>query len=100
MLAGLRDGTPAYFVHSYVAQPRDAGIVVAETEHGGRFASIIVSGRLVGYQFHPERSGRDGLTMLANLVRLVADERPAASPSAAARRARPGRRPPATRGAA
>jgi imidazole glycerol phosphate synthase glutamine amidotransferase subunit len=75
LLTGIRDGTPAYFVHSYVPQPRDAAIVLAETEHGGRFASVIASGRLIGYQFHPERSGRDGLRLLANLVGLVAAER-------------------------
>jgi glutamine amidotransferase len=45
--------------------------VVAETTHGGRFASIVASGRLLGTQFHPERSGADGLALLADFVGLV-----------------------------
>ena len=43
-------------------------LVLAETSHGGRFASAVSSGSLVGVQFHPERSGRDGLRLLANFV--------------------------------
>ena len=44
---------------------------MATTEHGGRFVSAIRRGALVGVQFHPERSGRDGLRLLANYVDLV-----------------------------
>jgi imidazole glycerol-phosphate synthase subunit HisH len=71
VLAGLPDGTPAYFVHSYAPVPADAADIVAETEHGGRFASVIARDRIVGFQFHPERSGDDGLRMLANMLDLV-----------------------------
>ena len=58
----LRDGAPAYFVHSFAGRPTTPDVVVAETTHGGRFASIVASGRLLGTQFHPERSGVDGLS--------------------------------------
>jgi imidazole glycerol-phosphate synthase subunit HisH len=75
-LAGLPDGTPAYFVHSYVPVPADPGIVVAETEHGGRFASLVAADRVIGFQFHPERSGADGLRMLRNTLDLIAADRP------------------------
>ena len=71
VLDGLADGTPAYFVHSYAPVPADADDIVAETEHGGRFASLIARDRIVGFQFHPERSGDDGLRMLANCLELV-----------------------------
>jgi glutamine amidotransferase len=71
VLAGIPDGTPAYFVHSYAPVPADAGDIVAETQHGGRFASVIARDRIVGFQFHPERSGDDGLRMLANTLELV-----------------------------
>jgi imidazoleglycerol phosphate synthase glutamine amidotransferase subunit HisH len=47
-------------------------VVVAETEHGGRFASIVAVDRIVGFQFHPERSGDDGLRMLHNLLSFMA----------------------------
>ncbi len=76
VLKGLPDGTPAYFVHSYVPVPRDPTMVVAETEHGGRFASLVASERIVGFQFHPERSGADGLRMLANTLELIGADRP------------------------
>jgi glutamine amidotransferase len=72
LLGGLRPGAPAYFVHSFVGEPVNAGVVVAETEHGSRFASVIASDRLLGVQFHPERSGEDGLRLLRNAVGLIA----------------------------
>ena len=71
LMDGIADGAPAYFVHSYAGVPTDETIVIAETEHGGRFPSVIASGRLLGIQCHPERSGADGLHILANLVGLV-----------------------------
>lgn len=83
VLEGLPDGTPAYFVHSYVPVPTDPSIVVAETEHGGRFASLVASGRIVGFQFHPERSGDDGLRMLRNTLGLISVDRPLPAPAEA-----------------
>ena len=71
LLDGVPDGAPAYFVHSYAGSPSDRSVVVAETEHGGRFASVVASGRILGIQCHPERSGVDGLRILANLVGLA-----------------------------
>jgi glutamine amidotransferase len=79
VLDGLADGTPAYFVHSYAPVPADPGVVIAETEHGGRFASLVASERIVGFQFHPERSGDDGLHMLANTLALIARDPRAAA---------------------
>jgi imidazole glycerol-phosphate synthase subunit HisH len=83
VLAGLADGTPAYFVHSYAPVPADPGIVVAETEHGGRFASLVAADRIIGFQFHPERSGDDGLRMLANTLSLIRADRPISAEVAA-----------------
>ena len=57
--------------------PADARITVAETEHGSRFASLVAKDRIIGFQFHPERSGADGIRMLRNTLELVASERPA-----------------------
>jgi imidazole glycerol phosphate synthase glutamine amidotransferase subunit len=72
-LAGIRDGADLYFVHSYVGRPAPGSedIVVAETTHGGTFVSAVARGRLIGVQFHPERSGADGLRLLANVVRAA-----------------------------
>jgi glutamine amidotransferase len=71
VLSGLPDRVPAYFAHSYAPRPTDPGVVVAETEHGGPFPSLVAAGRIVGFQFHPERSGEDGLRMLGNTLALV-----------------------------
>ena len=81
VLDGLADGTPAYFVHSYAPVPADDSVVVAETEHGGRFASLVASERIIGFQFHPERSGDDGLRMLRNAIALVAAQRASLQPA-------------------
>ena len=72
ILDGVPDGADLYFVHSYVVAPTDPSTVIAQTVHGSPFPSVVVSDRLVGVQFHPERSGRDGLQVLANFVALAA----------------------------
>ena len=53
-----------YFVHSYHARPRDAEVIAAETDYGGRFCSAVRRGRLFATQFHPEKSQRAGLRLL------------------------------------
>jgi imidazole glycerol phosphate synthase glutamine amidotransferase subunit len=68
---GIAPGADFYFVHSYAAAPADATVVLAETGHGARFVSAVARGRLLGVQFHPERSGTDGLRLLANVVRAA-----------------------------
>ncbi len=78
VLEGLEDGTPAYFVHSYVPVPADAEVTVAETEHGSRFTSLVAKDRIIGFQFHPERSGADGIAMLRNTLGLIEADRPTA----------------------
>ncbi len=70
-------GAPFYHVHSYVAEPADAETVVGTAEYGERFATMVAHGPVYGTQFHPEKSSRDGLTLLASFVRLVNDAAPA-----------------------
>jgi glutamine amidotransferase len=72
LFEGIPPGAAFYFVHSYVAAPADARLVIAESEHGSRFPAAIARGNLLGVQFHPERSGTDGLRLLANFARIVA----------------------------
>jgi imidazole glycerol-phosphate synthase subunit HisH len=60
-----------YFVHGYAAVPDDWRTVVAETEHGGRFASVVAHRRLLGVQFHPEKSGPEGIRLLRSFVSLA-----------------------------
>jgi imidazole glycerol-phosphate synthase subunit HisH len=70
---GIPDRADFYFVHSYAGAPDPATreAVLATTEHGRPFASAIARDAVLGVQFHPERSGRDGLRLLANFVELV-----------------------------
>jgi len=74
LFAGIEPDADFYFVHSYAGEPAPsvAAAVLATTEHGDRFASAVAIGSLAGVQFHPERSGIDGLRLLANFVGLVA----------------------------
>jgi imidazole glycerol phosphate synthase glutamine amidotransferase subunit len=71
--AGIANGADFYFVHSYAGAPEDQDVILAETEHGMRFTAAVARGNLLGVQFHPERSGTDGLRLVANVVRLAAE---------------------------
>jgi glutamine amidotransferase len=83
LLAGVPDGADLYFVHSFVVAPTDGATIVAETVHGSAFPSVIASGSVLGVQFHPERSGTDGLRILANFSSwAVSARRPAGRPVA------------------
>jgi imidazole glycerol phosphate synthase glutamine amidotransferase subunit len=69
---GIVDGADFYFVHSYAGEAADGDPQswgVAETTHGTPFISAVARENVVGVQFHPERSGDDGLRLLANYVR-------------------------------
>jgi glutamine amidotransferase len=70
---GIADGADFYFVHSYAGEPTgaDASAVLARTTHGRPFVSAIARGPVYGVQFHPERSGPDGLRLLANFVAMA-----------------------------
>jgi glutamine amidotransferase len=74
VLAGIREGAYAYFVHSYYALPEHSRDVLATTDYGIEFASVVGQGRIWGAQFHPEKSQEVGLQLLQNFSQLVAEE--------------------------
>jgi imidazole glycerol phosphate synthase glutamine amidotransferase subunit len=78
---GIADGADMYFVHSYVGLPAPEAedVILAETTHGSTFVSAVARGRLLGVQFHPERSGTDGLRLLANVVAAAREDVPVGS---------------------
>ena len=72
LLDGIDDGAFMYFVHSFAPADVPVDTVVASCLHGRTFAAIAARGRVLGTQFHPEKSGAPGLRLLANYLRLAA----------------------------
>jgi glutamine amidotransferase len=69
---GLGEAAAFYHVHSFACRPADATDIVGSSEYGERFASIVERGNVMGAQFHPEKSSRDGLALLRNFAALAA----------------------------
>lgn len=63
-------GEHAYFVHSYYVKPESSSVIVATTDYGTVFPSIVAFDNIIGVQFHPEKSSNAGLRMLDNFARL------------------------------
>ncbi len=91
LFEGVARDAPFYFVHSLAPRPtghNSFSITLAVTDHGPDFVSAVSQGRLAGVQFHPERSGADGLRLIRNFVELSAPAggrgRPAGSRTTAA----------------
>ena len=62
-------GLHAYFVHSYQLAPANKDDLVADTEYGGAITAVVARDNIAGTQFHPEKSQRLGLALLANFLR-------------------------------
>lgn len=61
-------GLHAYFVHSFHMAARDKSVVVAETDYGGPVTAIVGRDNIAGTQFHPEKSQKLGLKLIANFL--------------------------------
>jgi glutamine amidotransferase len=70
LVHGLGEAAAFYHVHSFVCEPDDEGDVVGRGEYGQRFVSIVERDNVMGCQFHPEKSSRDGLALLRNFTRV------------------------------
>jgi glutamine amidotransferase len=75
---GLPDPAPFYHVHSFVPVPSDPDVALGISDYGVEFASVVGRGNVFGTQFHPEKSSRDGIALLANFVRVCARKEAAA----------------------
>ncbi|HEY8193994.1 MAG TPA: imidazole glycerol phosphate synthase subunit HisH [Hyphomicrobium sp.] len=71
----LLDGVPtgpsgwhAYFVHSFQLAATDRRVVTAETDYGGPITAMVADGNIAGTQFHPEKSQKLGLKLIANFL--------------------------------
>ena len=69
LLEGVDAAAEFYFVHSYYPDPADPADIIATTRYGISFASVMGFKNLVATQFHPEKSGKPGLTILKNFCR-------------------------------
>lgn len=69
VFAGLKKNDEFYFVHGYYPSPADPDQVVATTDYGFEFPSVIGSENIIATQFHPEKSGKPGLAILKNFSR-------------------------------
>jgi imidazole glycerol-phosphate synthase subunit HisH len=72
LTAALGEAAAFYHVHSFACRPADAADVVGRGEYGERFVSVVERGHVLGAQFHPEKSSRDGLALLGNFARACA----------------------------
>ena len=63
------DGLHAYFVHSYQLRPVDGGDLVAQADYGGPITAVVGRDSMVGTQFHPEKSQKLGLALIANFLK-------------------------------
>ena len=71
IFAGIPADAYFYFAHSYYVEPLDQQGVAAVTDYGSPYCSVIVTERVWGTQFHPEKSGTIGLHLLKNFVKWV-----------------------------
>ena len=75
LMKGIPKTTYYYFANSYApaAKGKD-GLVLAESDYGRNFPSVMRIGNTYGTQFHPEKSSRYGLRLIKNFVRFAAKE--------------------------
>ena len=71
MFAGLGEHPWVYFVHSLHGVPADPSVVAASCDYGGTVNAAFRQGNVFATQFHPEKSGADGLALLRNFVALA-----------------------------
>ena len=70
ILKGLKDNADFYFVHSYVICPEDSSVIKASCDYGIEVPSVIQKENIFACQFHPEKSGEEGLKILKNFCGL------------------------------
>ena len=66
--AGIEDGARFYFAHSYHPVPADPAVIAATVDYPAPFTCAIARANIFATQFHPEKSQRAGLALLANFV--------------------------------
>lgn len=70
LLDQLKPNTDFYFVHSYFFNTKNEDHVLATTPYGREFPSIVGSDKIMGVQFHPEKSSRAGFQIIRNFLTI------------------------------
>jgi len=71
LLEDIKTGDYFYFVHSYYAIPKDKSIIAAVGDYNVKFPAVIEHKNIIATQFHPEKSSKNGLKLLSNLIKIV-----------------------------
>lgn len=71
---GIEENSFVYFVHSYYMQPDDKSIISAVCEYSSNLPVALSSGNIHATQFHPEKSGKTGLKILENFIKIGGDK--------------------------
>ena len=66
--SGIAQNARFYFVHSYFVVPDDESLIIGRASYGVPFTCAVARDNIVAVQFHPEKSARDGLQLLANFL--------------------------------
>jgi len=74
LLYGVNEGSWVYFVHSYYVKPKDKELVAASSHYGTRIPAVVENGNLFGTQFHPEKSGSVGASILKNFLKACSQK--------------------------
>ena len=74
LFAGIPEHTYVYFVHSYYLKAADEAIVTASTHYSAWIHASVEQGNVFACQFHPEKSGKWGLKLLENFIRIQRGE--------------------------
>lgn len=70
-LEGIKDGAYVYFVHSYYAKVEESTDICAVSSYGTSIPAVVKKDNILGIQFHPEKSGATGITILNNIKEML-----------------------------
>ena len=70
LLEGVDNSSWVYFVHSFRAKPNDENLIIANSDYGIKIPAVVEKNNYFGTQFHPEKSGKVGSTMIKNFLRV------------------------------
>ena len=71
LFTGIADNTDFYFVHSFCVRGAQEENAIGLTSHGEPFQSVVANGNVIGVQFHPEKSQKNGVQLMKNFIEWV-----------------------------